>query len=295
MSPTRGSSHFRRDRRSADVHVEAIDEFLAIPGEGQVSDARRARATQIDAPVRDVLGLRLNAVTEAELVAACDRAIRNRQRLLVGVVNAAKIVNMRKSSLLNDSVRSSDVVVADGMAVVWASRILGQPVPERISGTNLFERLLDLADQHAYRIYLLGARESVLQELCRRIAGRHPNLIIAGCRNGYFSDNESAEVAKDIAASRAEMLFVGITSPKKEIFMAKFGADLGISIVHGVGGSFDVLAGVVKRAPVSWQNAGFEWLYRVLQEPGRMWKRYLVTNTKFIWLVLREFMARNRP
>lgn len=247
----------------------------------------------LDAPVRDVLGVRLHAISEDDMVDACDSAIRAHQRLLIGVVNATKMVNMRRSELLNDSVTSSDAVVADGMSVVWAGRILGQPLPGRVNGTNLFEKLLALANKNKYRVFLLGAREEVLDEMCSRIQAKHPDLVISGRRNGYFSEAESADVAEEISASGSDMLFVGITSPKKEVFMAKYGADLQTPIVHGVGGSFDVLAGVVKRAPVSWQNAGFEWLYRVIQEPGRMWKRYLTTNSKFIWLVLKAFLKRN--
>jgi len=247
----------------------------------------------VDAPIRNVLGTRLHAISEDDMVDACDSAIRNRRRLLIGVVNAAKMVNMRRSELLNESVTSSDVVVADGMSVVWASRILGQPLPGRVNGTDLFEKLLSLADKKKYRVFLLGAREEVLDELCTRIQAKHPKLIVAGRRNGYFSEAESADVAEEISASISDMLFVGITSPKKEIFMAQYGAGLHTPVVHGVGGSFDVLAGLVKRAPVSWQNAGFEWLYRVIQEPRRMWMRYLTTNSTFIWLVLRAFLKRN--
>jgi N-acetylglucosaminyldiphosphoundecaprenol N-acetyl-beta-D-mannosaminyltransferase len=245
-------------------------------------------------PIREILGLRLHAITEDDMVAVCDQSICNRQRLLIGVVNAAKIVNMRKSSLLYDSVTSSDMIVADGMSVVWASRILGEPLPGRVNGTNLFEKLLQLADEHSYGVYFLGAREEVLQEMCQRIQSRHPNLTIVGRRNGYFSDKDSAAVAEEISNSGAEMLFVGITSPKKEIFMAQYAETLDVPVVHGVGGSFDVLAGLVKRAPVSWQNAGFEWLYRVIQEPRRMWKRYLITNSIFVWLVISRLMRGNR-
>ena len=265
-----------------------------MPAENVNSGKPAHHTPHIDAPKRDVLGLQLYATTEDDMVEICDRTIRDDQRLLIGVVNASKIVNMGKSDLLHDSVKSSDAVVADGMSVVWASRILGEPLPARVNGTNLFEKLLALADTKNYRVYLLGAKEEVLQELARRIEAKHPGLVIAGCRNGYFSDAESADVARDIAESRADMLFVGITSPKKEIFMAQYGAGLNVHVVHGVGGSFDVLAGVVKRAPVSWQNAGFEWLYRVIQEPGRMWKRYLVTNTQFMWLVAKAFLRRRR-
>ena len=124
------------------------------------------------------------------------------------------------------------------------------------------------------------------------LRARHPELKIAGTRSGYFSDEQSLEVATEIRESEATMLFVGISSPKKEIFLARHGNQLGVAVCHGVGGSFDVVAGKTQRAPELWQRLGLEWLYRLLQEPRRMWKRYLVTNTVFIGLVARAAVAR---
>lgn len=243
-------------------------------------------------PTRRVLGIDLHATTEDETVGFCDAAIRERTPLRIGMVNAAKLVNMRDEPLLRESVVGSDLVCADGMSVVWASRILGEPLPARVNGTNLFEKLLALADRRGYRVFLLGARADVLEELCRRIAVRHPNAKLAGSQDGYFTDEEAPEVARRIRDAKPDMLFVGITSPKKELFMARFDAELGVPVVHGVGGSFDVLAGLVSRAPPSWQNAGLEWLYRLLQEPGRLWRRYLATNSTFAWWVLSAWLHR---
>ena len=145
--------------------------------------------------------------------------------------------------------------------------------------------------ERGHSVYLLGAEEEVLETLCERLLARYPGLVIAGRHHGYYDDATGADaVAQDIRRSGAQMLFVGITSPKKEIFMARYGTTLGVNVVHGVGGSFDVLAGLVRRAPESWQNAGFEWLYRLLQEPRRMWRRYLKTNTVFIGLIAQEWL-----
>ena len=118
-----------------------------------------------------------------------------------------------------------------------------------------------------------------------------PGVVIAGRQNGYFSEEQQNQVAENIAAAKADVLFVAITSPKKEQFMAKWGDVMQVPVVHGVGGSFDVFAGKVKRAPLIWQKLGMEWLYRVLQEPGRLWKRYLVTNTLFIGMLLKEIFT----
>lgn len=244
---------------------------------------------------RLLYGLELDAVTMDQVLTRARLSVASRQRYLIGVVNAAKIVKMRHDALLRDSLIEADVLVADGQSVVWASRILGHPLPERIAGIDLFEHLLESADEEGRSIYLLGARQDVLDELVSRIEKTYPNLTVAGSRNGYFSDDEAAEVAADIAASKADMLFLGITSPKKEIFLARFGDELGVPLLHGVGGSFDVMAGITKRAPIAWQHAGMEWAYRLLQEPRRMWRRYLPTNTAFIALTARERLRPAAP
>jgi N-acetylglucosaminyldiphosphoundecaprenol N-acetyl-beta-D-mannosaminyltransferase len=249
---------------------------------------------EVHAPLRRLFGVGVHAVTMDQALGICRRAVQTRRHLNIGVVNAAKIVAMRRSPLLFDAVAGADLVLADGMAVVWAAKILRQPLPGRVTGIDLFERLLRLANECRYGIYFLGATQQVLDEVLRRVGRDHPHLRIAGSRNGYFSEDQAAGVAEDIRRSRADMLFVAMTSPKKELFLGRFGRRLDVAVCHGVGGSFDVLAGKVSRAPHAWQALGLEWLYRVLQEPRRMWKRYLVTNVQFASLLLHEALA-SRP
>jgi len=243
-------------------------------------------------PTRRLFGIPICAATMADALDMCRRAMTQGRQLVIGVVNAAKVVNMRRQVLLRDSVLSADVVFADGMAVVWAAKLCGQPLPERIAGIDLFDRLLGLAAEEGRGVYLLGAKQDVLDALCARLATRYPTLRIVGTRNGYFADSESDAIADAINASGADMLFLGMSSPKKEIFMAAQSRRLICRVCHGVGGSFDVLAGKTRRAPRWVQCVGMEWFYRLLQEPRRMWRRYLVTNTVFIWLTLREFLGR---
>lgn len=240
-------------------------------------------------PTCKVLDVSIHAVSMEQCVAQCEDAIASRERLTIGVVNAAKLVKMRSDRLLRDSVLGADLIVADGMAVVWASRTLGQHLPERVTGIDLFEGLLSLADRKNLSIYLLGAAAEVLDELVRRVRSRYPELRIVGQRDGYFDEHEAEQVAKEISAAKPDMLFVGITTPKKELFLEAWGPKLDVRICHGVGGSFDVMAGKTRRAPVLWQRFGMEWLWRVAQEPTRMWKRYLVTNSQFIALVAMEW------
>jgi N-acetylglucosaminyldiphosphoundecaprenol N-acetyl-beta-D-mannosaminyltransferase len=237
--------------------------------------------------VRNILGVRVHAATMQQALEVCMHAVETRSRLLVGVVNAAKVVSMHRQSALKSAVDATDVTFADGMAVVWAGRILRQPLPERVAGIDLFQNLLRLAHERRLSVFLLGAEQEVLNKVVARVKAEHPNARLVGARNGYFTDAESAQVADDIRAARPDLLFVAMTSPKKEIFLSKWSEHMRIAVCHGVGGSFDVLAGKVRRAPVVWQKLGLEWLYRVLQEPRRLWKRYAVTNSIFIWMVLK--------
>jgi N-acetylglucosaminyldiphosphoundecaprenol N-acetyl-beta-D-mannosaminyltransferase len=237
-----------------------------------------------------LFGLSLDAVTLDDAVRRCRLALDGDQRVLVGVVNAAKVVNLRSDSFLRDSLLECDLLVADGQSVVWASRILRRPLPERVAGIDLFESLLDLANREGRSIYLLGAQAEVLANVVDVVEHRWPDLRVVGARDGYFTTEETARVAEDIRRAAPDMLFLGMTSPKKEIFLATHGNALGVHVLHGVGGSFDVMAGLTRRAPERWQRLGMEWAYRLVQEPGRLWRRYLTTNTAFIGLVAHDLV-----
>jgi N-acetylglucosaminyldiphosphoundecaprenol N-acetyl-beta-D-mannosaminyltransferase len=244
-------------------------------------------------PTARLFDLDLAAATREQVVAAAHDAIRRRNRLLVGVLNAAKVVNLRREEVLRHSLLECDVLLADGQAVVWASRVLGRPLPERVAGIDLFEDLLALADREHLRVYLLGARPEVLDRVVGVVGERWPGAVVVGHRDGYFPDQDSARVAAEIAAAAPDMVFLGMSSPRKETFLGSYAEGLGVPVLHGVGGSFDVLAGVTRRAPQAWQRAGMEWAYRMLQEPRRLGRRYLTTNTLFVLAVLRERARRS--
>lgn len=260
-----------------------------------MTDAQTRPAHGAALQTRTVLGIPLAAATLDEAVDLVHHVIATRSSLQIGVVNAAKIVNMRRDERLKESVLSSDVVFADGVSVVWASRLLRRPLPERVAGIDLMHGMLARGSRHGYRVYCLGATDDVLQRATARIAADYPGVQIVGCRHGYFTEAEEAAVAGDIATARPDILLVAMTSPKKENFLARWGDRLQVHVCHGVGGSFDVLAGKVERAPRLWQQLGLEWLYRVKQEPRRLWRRYLVTNTLFVLLVARELFGQGNP
>jgi N-acetylglucosaminyldiphosphoundecaprenol N-acetyl-beta-D-mannosaminyltransferase len=251
---------------------------------------RRTEHVSPNTSERILFGLPINAITMPEVLTRCEDSIQSRKRILIGVVNAAKIVTLRRDVHLRNSLLECDVLLADGQAVVWASKLLRKPLPERVAGIDLFEQLLSLADRDSRSVYLLGAKQEVLNTLVERINDRFPGLKISGFHNGYFQDAQAGAIAADIRSSGADMLFLGMVSPKKEIFLGTWGATLDVPVLHGVGGSFDILAGVTKRAPKFWQRAGLEWLYRVVQEPRRLWRRYLTTNIAFVALTFRELI-----
>jgi len=245
-------------------------------------------------PTRELFGVPIAALSLDQALDRVEVAIRQRVRLQIGVVNAAKIVNMQRDALLRDDVLSSDLILADGAAVVWAARLLGLFLPERVAGIDLMEAILRRGAARGWRVYCLGATEDVLARATERMRVGHPGVQVVGQQHGYFAGQHEPDVARAIAEARPDVLFVAMSSPRKEKFLARWSAQLGVPVCHGVGGSFDVLAGKVRRAPRLWQRLGLEWLYRVLQEPGRLWKRYLVTNTLFCWLVLKELLHHAR-
>ena len=243
--------------------------------------------TGIERQPVNILGIAVSSFTMEELLGVIDTSITSRQHLLLGVVNAAKIVNARKDAGLMHSLEQTDLILADGVSVVWLSRLLGTPLPQRLAGIDIMYRILERASERRYRVYFLGAKSDVVHRVVEITAKQYPSVIIAGCRDGYFGDSEAEAIAQDIRSSRADILLVAMPSPRKENFLAKWYGLMDVPVCHGVGGSFDVMAGVTRRAPHWMQNCGLEWLYRLIQEPRRMWKRYLVTNVVFIVLGVR--------
>jgi N-acetylglucosaminyldiphosphoundecaprenol N-acetyl-beta-D-mannosaminyltransferase len=237
----------------------------------------------------ELLYAKIDNLSMQETLFLVDAKIKAKESLHHSVVNAGKIVAMHSDVQLRESVNSADLINADGQAVIWASKLLGKPLKERVAGIDLMENLVELAHQKNYKIYCLGAKEEVVSKVVSHYKEKYSPKIIAGYRNGYFTKEEEPKIAKEIAESGANILFVAITSPKKENFLYENRETLKVvNFIMGVGGSFDVVSGLVKRAPLWMQRSGLEWFYRLIQEPKRMWKRYLIGNSKFIFLILKE-------
>jgi N-acetylglucosaminyldiphosphoundecaprenol N-acetyl-beta-D-mannosaminyltransferase len=236
------------------------------------------------------LGAPLDPLTLEEALERVDDAIASRRVTLNASLNAAKLVRMQTDSELRESVERCDFVTADGVPVVWAARALGHHVPGRVNGTDLMELVFARAADSGYSVYLFGSEQGVLSRACAEVKRRHPALRIAGTQHGFFSPAEEPAVVQRIAAARPDILFIALGTPQKELFQARHRDELGVPFVMGVGGSFEVLAGVKRRAPRWAQRNGLEWAFRLTQEPRRLAGRYLVGNTQFAWLVGREVL-----
>jgi N-acetylglucosaminyldiphosphoundecaprenol N-acetyl-beta-D-mannosaminyltransferase len=243
-------------------------------------------------PSATVLGCRIDRLDMRGTVARVEQLVEERTYTQHMAINTAKLVSMRDDDALRDVIAGCELVNADGQGVVWASRLLGDPLPERVAGIDLMHELLALAERRGYEVYFLGARREVLDRALHRLRERYPALRIAGARDGYFDDSEAGGVCAEIRSAAPQIVFVAMSSPRKEYFLGEHGPRLGASFVMGVGGALDVEAGVTRRAPRTWQRLGLEWLYRLLQEPRRMFRRYAVTNARFAWLMARALLAR---
>ena len=243
------------------------------------------------APRARVLGCEIDRLDMHEAVERCEHHIEARVPAQHMAVNAAKVVAMQDDTQLLRLVNDCEIVTADGQAVVWASRLLRDPLPSRVTGIDLMQELLALAERKDYGVYLLGARAEILEQAVARTRRRHPKLRIVGHRDGYFSEQHERDVVDTIRRAQPDLLFVAMPSPRKERFIGRWRDDLDVPLCMGVGGSIDVIAGVTRRAPRPLQRLGLEWAYRLAQEPRRLLRRYLVGNWRFVTLTLRHVAA----
>jgi N-acetylglucosaminyldiphosphoundecaprenol N-acetyl-beta-D-mannosaminyltransferase len=243
-------------------------------------------ASPVDAGRVWIGGLPIDRLTMAESVERALQLIHEGPGHQHVVLNAAKVVSAQSSGPLAESVRNADIVNADGQSVVWASRILRDPLPERVAGIDFMEQLIQASIPSGLRVGLLGATQEVVDRVAEILSARGVSLSYK--RNGFWAAEDEEALVKDITATGTNILFVGIPSPAKELFVARWLSSLDVNLVVGVGGSFDVIAGKTSRAPLVLQRMGIEWLWRLMQEPRRMFKRYLVGNSQFTALVFRQ-------
>jgi len=235
----------------------------------------------------ELLGSPVDILSAQETIQRIDESIAKRVRLQHVALNVAKLVALRTNSELRDDVISSNIVGIDGMGIVLALKVMGHRNVPRVSGVDLLCDALLLCASRGYHPFFLGAEKSVVMAAAQTARQKYPGLVFAGVRDGYFSEAQEDAVREEIRASHADCLFIGMPTPRKERLLAKWRGKLDVPFIMGVGGSFDVLAGKVKRAPLWMQRSGLEWAYRVYQEPGRMWWRYTRTNAVFLALLFK--------
>lgn len=241
----------------------------------------------------DLLGCPFDSITEnetVELVFEWKNAPERKSHHII-TVNVAILMMARDDAKLANAIEKADLVVVDGKPLVWTSKWLRAPVPEKVSGVDLMRRLLEVGNERGLSIFLLGTTQERLDALERVIRAKYPNVVIAGTRNGYFKVPDYPEVTKQIRDAKADLLLVGMPAPFKEIWCEEHRKALATPAILGVGGAFDVMAGFVPRAPRVMQEAGLEWAWRLAMEPKKLWKRYLVTNSAFIALLGKTLAA----
>ena len=236
----------------------------------------------------------MDLATISETVDIIDQKIEKNEFIQQVVVNVAKLVHMQKDQDLFNSVNESDLINIDGMGVIYGAKFLNYEVTKKhkVSGVDLFFHLIKLSEQKNYKVFLLGGTENVINLTHSNLISKYPSLKIVGYHHGYFWDQEKKIVEK-IKTSGAQLLFVAITSPKKENFINKWKKELNVNFVMGVGGTFDIVSGLNKRAPTWMQERGMEWVFRIIQEPRRMWKRYAYTNGMYFIMLIKKKLSKD--
>lgn len=239
----------------------------------------------------DVLGVHVSPIDPPTAVEVISRYIRDRGRTYICVTGVHGVMECQRDEHLTAIHNEAALVVPDGMPIVWASRWAGMPTTKRVYGPDLMLALSEQAVKQDWRIYLYGGRAEVLEQLQRVLKARFPGLRIAGTYSPPFREMtfvESGASIERINNSEADLVFVGLSTPKQEKWMGSVRSSLDAPVLVGVGAAFDMLSGNLKQAPTWMQQAGLEWLFRLAVEPRRLWRRYLKSNPLFIWQILRH-------
>jgi N-acetylglucosaminyldiphosphoundecaprenol N-acetyl-beta-D-mannosaminyltransferase len=269
------------------MNTQAIlDNFPKLPRDSDTHEIKAKNRIQI-------LDTGFDPVTLSETVDWVVQLIKAGKRGYICTVNVAILMMMRSNPQLENFVNKAALIVADGQPLIWASRLLSEGLPERVTGIDLIDAIAAKSQEEGLGIYLLGGSPQANSITVFKIHSKHPKLNICGFDDGYFSESEAVQRVEAIRQSGAQILFVAMGVPRQELFLEKYWSKLGVNLAIGVGGSFDVYAGIRKRAPLWVQQTGLEWLYRLLQEPRRLWKRYLLTNSQFVLELLSVMFYRS--
>lgn len=235
-----------------------------------------------------ILNTVIDVLNVQDTIRLVEEYVKRKEPLHLMGVNADKINELNENERLKQIVNSCGIINADGDSVIKASRYLGKPLPERVAGIDLMQSLIQLSEIKGYSVYLLGAKQDVVERTAEALKNQYPKLKLIGFHNGYFKECEWPKISEELKGMEPDFVFVGITSPLKEYLIEYLQDDGNRSVFMGVGGSFDVISGDIPRAPIWMQKNGLEWLFRVMQEPRRLFKRYFVGNLMFIKAVIKE-------
>ena len=232
----------------------------------------------------EILGVKVDAVTMAQAVDRVEKLIAAQKNSIVATVNAEMLLRATQDDDFKQILNSAELVVPDGAGAVWAARHLGYEMPERVAGFDLVQELMKIAPSKGYKFFLFGASPGIADKAKLKARELYPRIEIVGTRNGYFTAADEPEIISQIKNSKPDVLLAALGVPKQEKWLSAHKDELNIPVSIGVGGTFDVMAGVVKRAPLWMQRAKLEWLYRAMLQPSRAGR--LVALPKFVWKVI---------
>ena len=240
----------------------------------------------------DVAGVDIDNVSFADVVQKIEESILKRTPGFIVTPNIDHIVKLGKDANFKAVYREAMLVVPDGMPVLWAARFLGNPLKEKVSGSDILPRLCGISQKKGYKLFFLGGKSGSAVKAAEVLKKKHQGLQIVGVYSPPFGfendENEDKQIVEMIKNSHPDILFVGLGAPKQEKWIHKHYKDLGVPVSIGVGGTFEFISGAVRRAPAWMQIAGLEWLWRLAMEPKRLWRRYLVEDMEFFWIVLKQ-------
>ena len=240
----------------------------------------------------NIMGLTFDNLRMAQTLDKIEKFIQIGTPHKIFTPNVALYVYSRWDELLKQTYETCDLLPVDGMGIYYASHLLDTPVAEAVSAVFIMLDFLPIAEQKGYKIYLLGTKKQILDKAIENIKKQYPNIVVAGAHDGYFELHEEDKVVADIVQCQPDIIFLGMSSPKKEAFVQRNLDRMNVPVSLGVGGTIDVIAGVYHLAPLWMRNVGLEWFYRLIQEPRRMWKRYLITNSVFLFLLCKILIAK---
>ena len=249
---------------------------------------------RMDIKTVNILGTRFSRINMKDTLKTIEKFITNGRESQVCVTNAYSLVLMQKDKEFKDITNSASLVVTDGKPLIWISKLYGEPIPERVAGPDLVYEFSKISAKKGYKLFFLGSDSTTLKKMIENLKKIFPFLQIVGAYappfKKQFPERENEKMLALINKVKSDILFVGLGAPKQERWIWEYKDKLRVPVSIGVGAAFDFVAGTVKRAPEWMQECGLEWLFRLCQEPGRLWKRYLIGNPIFLWLVLKEFI-----